>query len=115
MEGGSWLTCIHSLGVLKKEVVNFEPKLPNYKRDIIKKFDMATYTKIFLQFPADKIFWNTTTEFFLYADPKTRGYYPLFQSLEAPGFEPVSLFILFLLSLRTSKSISYSSQQQSRS
>ena len=47
---------------------------------------MATYTKIFLQFPANKVFWDTSTQFFLYADPFTRGYYPLWQSLDGPGF-----------------------------
>ena len=47
---------------------------------------MATYTKIFLQFPPDKIFWNRKTQFFLYADPLERGYYPIWQSLDGPGF-----------------------------
>ena len=51
---------------------------------------MATYTKIFLQFPPDKVFWNTSYQFFLYADPIERGYYPLWQSLDAPGFLPGS-------------------------
>lgn len=45
---------------------------------------MATYTKIFFQFP--KVFWPQDTQFFLYADPLERGYYPVFQSLDAPGF-----------------------------
>ena len=51
---------------------------------------MGTYTKIFMQFPHDKIFWNTSTEFFLYASPHTRGYYPLFQSLSHADFLPNS-------------------------
>ena len=51
---------------------------------------MGTYTKIFLQFPPDQIFWNTSYQFFLYADPKERGYYPIFQSLDAEGFLPGS-------------------------
>lgn len=50
----------------------------------------ATYTKIFLQFPPDKVFWNTSTQFFLYADPIERGYYPVWQSLDGPGFLPGS-------------------------
>lgn len=68
----------------------FKPELPQWKRNSIKKFDMGTYTKIFFQFPADKVFWNTSTQFFLYADPKTRGYFPVWQSLDGPGFHPVS-------------------------
>ncbi len=51
---------------------------------------MGTYTKIFLQFPPDQIFWNTSYQFFLYADPKERGYYPIFQTLDAEGFLPGS-------------------------
>ena len=45
---------------------------------------MGTYTKIFMQF--NESFWPKDNEFFLYADPKERGYYPLFQALDAPGF-----------------------------
>ena len=51
---------------------------------------MGTYTKIFLQFPPDQVFWNTSIQFFLYADPDERGYFPLWQSLDAPGFLPGS-------------------------
>lgn len=51
---------------------------------------MGTYTKIFLQFPPDQIFWNESSQFFLYADPNERGYYPVFQSLDGPGFLPGS-------------------------
>ena len=51
---------------------------------------MGTYTKIFMQFPPDQVFWNTSTQFFLYADPVERGYYPIFQSLDGPGFLPGS-------------------------
>ncbi len=47
---------------------------------------MGTFTKIFLQFRADQVFWNTSTQFFLYADPEQRGYYPVWQSLDGPGF-----------------------------
>lgn len=45
---------------------------------------MGTYTKIFLQF--NKSFWDNKTQYFLYADPVERGYYPRFQSLNAKGF-----------------------------
>ena len=51
---------------------------------------MGTYTKIFMQFPPDQVFWNTSTQFFLYADPDERGYFPVFQSLDGPGFLPGS-------------------------
>lgn len=56
----------------------------------IETFSMGTYTKIFLQFPPDQVFWNTSYQFFLYADPDERGYYPVFQTLDTPGFLPGS-------------------------
>ena len=46
---------------------------------------MSTYTKIFLQFSPDKVFWNKNTQFFLYGS-NNRGYYPLFQSLDHDDF-----------------------------
>ncbi|KAL8933643.1 MAG: hypothetical protein Q9211_005666, partial [Gyalolechia sp. 1 TL-2023] len=51
---------------------------------------MGTYTKIFLQFPPNQVFWNTSYQFLLYADPYERGYYPVFQSLDGEGFLPGS-------------------------
>lgn len=80
-----WLTS-NSVGVLDNDVVAFNPPLPAWKRDSISAFDMGTFTKIYIQFPTDQIFWNQSTQFFLYADPDTRGYFPLFQSLDTPGF-----------------------------
>ena len=87
--------CTFSLGVLQNEVVSFEPKFPDWKESSIATFTMATYTKIFLQFPPDQIFWNESTQFFLYADPVQRGYYPVLQSLDAPGFLAGSGIIFF--------------------
>ena len=46
---------------------------------------MGTFTKIFLQFPPDKQFWDPNTQFFLYADPVERGRYPVWQPLSLPG------------------------------
>ncbi|KAM5344444.1 hypothetical protein ACJ41O_012980 [Fusarium nematophilum] len=76
--------CTFSVGVLQNEVVEFKPKLPRWKREAIEQFQMGTYTKIFMQF--NETFWPEEMEFFLYADPEQRGYYPLFQSASAPGF-----------------------------
>ncbi|KAL9093027.1 MAG: hypothetical protein Q9165_004165 [Trypethelium subeluteriae] len=84
----SYAICTFSLGVLQNDAVTFEPSLPSWKREAVDIFQMGTYTKIFLQFPY--VFWPRDTQFFLYADPSTRGYYPLWQSLDAPGFLPGS-------------------------
>ncbi|KAL9050875.1 MAG: hypothetical protein Q9206_004919 [Seirophora lacunosa] len=82
--------CTFSLGVLQSDTVAFEPELPDWKRLGIETFSMGTYTKIFLQFPPDQVFWDTSYQFFLYADPHQRGYYPIFQSLDGEGFLPGS-------------------------
>lgn len=78
------VVCTFSLGVLQNDVVEFSPELPRWKREAIEQFQMGTYTKIYLQF--NETFWDQNTEFFLYADANFRGYFPVWQSLEAPGF-----------------------------
>ncbi|KAI9838848.1 MAG: hypothetical protein M1819_004055 [Sarea resinae] len=81
-----------SLGVLQNSpTLAFEPELPAWKQEAISSFSMGTYTKLFLQFPLDtEPFWNTSYQFFLYASPSTRGYYPVWQSLSSTGFIPDS-------------------------
>lgn len=83
--------CTFALGVLQHDVVSFEPELPRWKREAIAQFQMGTYTKIFYQF--NETFWPEDTQFFLYADPTTRGYYPVWQSLSTEGFLPGSNII----------------------
>ena len=79
-----------SLGVLQSSAVTFSPPLPDSKHSAIQRFQMGTYTKIFLQFPPDQVFWNRSVELFLYASPTQRGYYPVFQSLDHDSFLPGS-------------------------
>lgn len=40
----------HSLGVLQSNSVEFVPRFPDWKREALQSFHMATYTKIFLRF-----------------------------------------------------------------
>ena len=80
--------CTFSLGVLQNEVVKFSPPLPSWKKTSIEMMQMGTYTKIFLQFQEQ--FWPRSAEFFLYAHPQRRGYYPVWQSLSTEGFLPGS-------------------------
>ncbi|XP_037496176.1 polyamine oxidase 1 isoform X1 [Jatropha curcas] len=70
-----------SVGVLQSNLIDFQPKLPTWKRIAISDFSMTIYTKIFLKFPYK--FWpaGPGTEFFLYTHVR-RGYYPLWQHLE---------------------------------
>ncbi|KAL0921713.1 hypothetical protein M5K25_008813 [Dendrobium thyrsiflorum] len=75
-----------SLGVLQSKLIEFVPKLPEWKILAIYEFDMAIYTKIFIKFPYS--FWPTGngTQFFLYASER-RGYYSVWQHFESeyPG------------------------------
>ncbi|KAI9933929.1 hypothetical protein ASPWEDRAFT_106112 [Aspergillus wentii DTO 134E9] len=87
----AYAICTFSLGVLQSEAVKFQPELPHWKQTAIEKFNMGTYTKIFMQF--DETFWPTDTEYFLYASPTRRGYYPVWQSLSTEGFLPGSNII----------------------
>ena len=82
----SYAICTFSLGVLQHNVVNFVPPFPQWKQEGIEAMQMGTFTKIFLQFPPDKQFWEANTQFFLYADPVERGQYPVWQLLSLPGF-----------------------------
>ncbi|KAJ4312855.1 hypothetical protein N0V94_007236 [Neodidymelliopsis sp. IMI 364377] len=84
--------CTFALGVLQEDAVEFTPKLPDWKESSIATFNMGTYTKIFLQF--NETFWPTDKEFFLYAHPTTRGYYPQWQSLSMEGFLPGSNILM---------------------
>lgn len=88
-----------SLGVLQAAIasppaapVSFSPAFPAWKNAAIASFDMGIYTKIFLQFDLNHTtqFWDPATQFFLYASPTTRGYYPIWQSLASDGFLPDS-------------------------
>ena len=78
-----------SVGVLQSKDVTFQPALPKWKNDAIQTFPMGIYTKIFFQFPPDKVFWDKNTQYFLYAS-RTRGYYPLWQNLDNENFFPGS-------------------------
>ncbi|RYP74710.1 hypothetical protein DL769_003969 [Monosporascus sp. CRB-8-3] len=59
------------------------------------QFQMGTYTKIFMRLD-EEAFWDPSTEFFLYAEARDRGYYPVFQPLAAPGFLGEDSSILFV-------------------
>ena len=78
-----------SVGVLQSGDVTFNPELPDWKKIAIQTFQMGVYSKIFFQFPPDKIFWDNSTQYFLYASP-LRGYYPVWQNLDNADFLPGS-------------------------
>jgi polyamine oxidase len=76
-----------SIGVLQNHDIEWEPALPEWKMEGIFGFHMATYTKIFLNFPEQ--FWDDN-QFTVWVDPNRRGYYAVWQNLNAPGFLPAN-------------------------
>ena len=81
-----------SIGVLKSGLVQFEPQLPLWKQEAISKFDMVNYTKIFLKF--EKMFWDQE-EYIMYASER-RGYYTIWQNMEANSRLPKGTNILMM-------------------
>ncbi|KAI9091244.1 flavin-containing amine oxidoreductase-domain containing protein [Phlyctochytrium arcticum] len=71
-----------SVGVLQHKDVKFVPQFPPWKVEAIQEFHMATYMKIFLNFPTQ--FWDDN-EFTFYADNR-RGYYPGWMNLNAKPY-----------------------------
>ncbi|KAJ3011743.1 hypothetical protein HKX48_006681 [Thoreauomyces humboldtii] len=75
-----------SLGVLQGTDLEFTPPLPPWKIQAIDVFDIATYTKIFLNFPS--VFWDANgPEFTLYSDPNVRGRYIYWMNLKASPYK----------------------------
>lgn len=74
---GSVVACTVSMGVLKNNVIRFEPKLPKWKQDSIDVQEMGVLCKIFMSFSAK--FWSDQAYFFLASNQK--GYYPTWRPL----------------------------------
>nr|XP_006818298.1 PREDICTED: polyamine oxidase-like [Saccoglossus kowalevskii] len=104
-----------SIGVLQSDLVEFYPPLPDWKVEEIFQFDMALYTKIFLKFP-DGIekFWDDE-EFILYASSR-RGYYTIWQNLEAEGlFEAGTNLLMMTVTGDESRRVEYETDDQIKS
>lgn len=100
----SYAICTFSLGVLQNGIVNFMPPFPRWKQEGIEGMQMGIFTKIFLQFPPDKQFWDANTQFLLYADPVERGRFPVWQSLSLPGFlEKSGILVLMIVQSQGSR------------
>lgn len=106
------VVCTFSVGVLQNDIVDFKPALPRWKREAIELFQMGTYTKIFMQF--NETFWDADTQYFLYADPEHRGYYPIFQSLSHPDFFPDSNIIFVTVTGRDSYRVEQQSDEETQ-
>ncbi|XP_077866608.1 uncharacterized protein LOC144355077, partial [Saccoglossus kowalevskii] len=104
-----------SIGVLQSDLVEFYPPLPDWKVEEIFQFDMTLYTKIFLKFPdGTQKFWDDE-EFILYASSR-RGYYTVWQNLEAEGlFEAGTNLLLMTVTGDESRRVEYETDDQIKS
>lgn len=53
---GDYVICTIPIGCLKKEIIEFNPKLPSEKLEAIAKIGVGVLDKVILEFP--KVFWN---------------------------------------------------------
>ncbi|XP_033123952.1 polyamine oxidase 1-like isoform X2 [Anneissia japonica] len=70
-----------SLGVLQNQLVTFKPQLPGWKLRTLNRLEMASYSKIYVQFPVN--FWGEREIIMRTSDQ--RGKYPFYMNLEAEG------------------------------
>ncbi|XP_078608408.1 uncharacterized protein LOC144880217 [Branchiostoma floridae x Branchiostoma japonicum] len=80
------------MGVLQGNSVQFVPGLPDWKREAISRVRVVLYTKIYLKFPSK--FWDDEEEIW-YAGER-RGYYTVWQNMEAPGLFPSGSHIILV-------------------
>ncbi|XP_071956405.1 uncharacterized protein [Antedon mediterranea] len=66
-----------SLGVLQSDLIQFDPPLPAWKTDYWNRFEMAAYSKIFMNFQDDK-FWGNTEWIANVDNNRKQGQWPLF-------------------------------------
>ncbi|XP_066283182.1 uncharacterized protein [Branchiostoma lanceolatum] len=81
-----------SMGVLQANSVEFVPGLPDWKREAISRVRMVVYTKIYLKFPSK--FWDDEANI-QYIGGR-RGYYTVWQNMEAEGLFPAGTNILLV-------------------
>ncbi|KAI4382993.1 hypothetical protein MLD38_008880 [Melastoma candidum] len=100
-----------SIGVLKSDLISFQPSLPRWKRKAIEDIDVMVYTKIFLKFPYS--FWPSgpDKEFFIYAHER-RGYYTFWQHME--NAYPGSNILVVTLTNGESKRVENQSDEETR-
>jgi monoamine oxidase len=86
---GEMALCTVPLGVLKRNMVHFEPPLPKYKLDAIQRLGFGLLNKVVMLFP--RVFWDSHLDTFghLEEDPHKRGEYFMFYSYAAVAGGPL--------------------------
>ena len=83
--------CTFSTGVLASDLVEFEPELPDWKREAISRIPLAYFTNTFVKFPS--AFWDDS-EFILNAGSSTATF-PLVYNINKKGIHKGSNVLLF--------------------
>ncbi|XP_033627045.1 polyamine oxidase 7-like [Asterias rubens] len=81
---GEYVLVTFSIGVLQRNHIQFTPSLPEWKRAVIDKSRMGSYTQVYITFPTK--FWDDV-EWIVHASDR-KGYYPIFLNLQAMGLYP---------------------------
>lgn len=79
------------LGLLKKEVIAFDPPLPEWKTSAIKRLGYGQLNKVFLVY--DRQFWNIPTKYFGYASQRKGEYYMFVDLSDCLGM-PILLILI---------------------
>lgn len=80
--------CTFGSGVLNSDSVQFDPPLPDWKKEAIYRLKPVHLTKIFLKFPSD--FWDDKEWILHVSLPTPSQNYPAFFDLDRSGFFPGS-------------------------
>lgn len=86
--------CTIPLGVLQRNMLKFEPELPQRKLDAIKKLGFGLLNKVVMLFP--KVFWTSELDMFghLAEDPNKRGEFFLFYNYAMVSEGPLLLALV---------------------
>ena len=82
-----YVLCTFSTGVMSSGSVQFDPPLPDWKKEAIFRLKPVYFTKIFLKFPSE--FWDDS-EWMLHVSVPNTGHFPTFFDLDRPDFFPGS-------------------------
>lgn len=82
-----YVLCTFGNGVLNRGSVQFDPPLPEWKKEAIYRLRPVYYTKIFLKFPSK--FWGDN-EWTLHVSAQNARHFPVFFDLDRAGFFPGS-------------------------
>ena len=90
---GDFALATFGIGVLQHDYIQFNPPMPEWKKQVIFKQHISQYSSVYLKWPSSMTpFWDDT-EFIVYTTGH-KGYYSVWHNLQAAGFYPNGTNIL---------------------